>query len=229
MMFVEHTAGNGRTDAEDISTGYPEASFDPTRLQEILNRNLLSKSSVDAFRKSYQKAEPFRHIVIKDLFSASFLDTINDDFNAVSFADWLRFDTEQETKRATRGNTKLESASQSYFDLVHRGAFISFLSEITGISGLVPDPTLFGGGLHEIPAGGKFGVHIDFNKHPTTQLDTRLAFITYLNKDWLASYGGELELWDHQTNRCIKKIIPNSARRFCSITVSIVCMGILFR
>ena len=37
-------------------------------------------------------------------------------------------------------------------------------------------------------------MHIDFNQHPLTRLDNRLVFITYLNKDWLPSYGGALEL-----------------------------------
>jgi hypothetical protein len=50
------------------------------------------------------------------------------------------------------------------------------------------------GGLHEIPKGGRFAMHIDFNQHPFTKLDNRLVFITYLNKDWTSSYGGALQL-----------------------------------
>ena len=38
-----------------------------------------------------------------------------------------------------------------------------------GIDGLITDPMLCGGGLHKIPAGGRFAVHADFNRHPVTQ------------------------------------------------------------
>ena len=33
---------------------------------------------------------------------------------------------------------------------LNAGPFVSFLEELTGIGGLVPDPHLRGGGLHEI-------------------------------------------------------------------------------
>ena len=79
---------------------------------------------------------------------------------------------------------------------------------MSGIEGLLPDPSLFGGGLHKIEHGGHFSTHIDFNKHPGTLLDNRLVFITYLNKGWEASYGGRLELWDIKTKACIEEVVP---------------------
>ena len=42
--------------------------------------------------------------------------------------------------------------------------------------------------------GGKFALRTDFTQHTMTKLENRLIFITYLNKDWLPSYGGALEL-----------------------------------
>lgn len=100
---------------------------------------------------------------------------------------------------------------------------MSFLSNVFGIEGLLPDPTLFGGGLHEISSGGKFGVYIDFNKHPIIKLDTRLVFITYLNKDWRPTFGGELELWDRTQNCCVKNIVPEFGKSilFNNITHSL--------
>jgi hypothetical protein len=62
--------------------------------------------------------------------------------------------------------------------------------------------------LHEIPDGGRFSVHTDFNRHPVTALDNRLVFITYLNKDWEASYGGRLELWDAATQQMVSEVVP---------------------
>jgi hypothetical protein len=77
---------------------------------------------------------------------------------------------------------------------------MQFLEGVTGIEGLIQDPQLKGGGMHEIPDGGHFSAHIDFNRHPVTGLYNRLVMITYLNKDWHPSFGASLELWDYQTN-----------------------------
>ena len=175
----------------------------------VLNKNLLSRSSIESFRRQYQTAEPFPHIVFQNLFSDDFLESLLGDFDHVGFGDWLRYDTSNEVKFATRPGAKLGPSSQTYMDVIHRGSFMTFLSDVTGIAGILPDPMLFGGGLHEIPAGGKFGVHTDFNRHPVTRLDTRLVFLTYLNKDWDASYGGALELWDRSTNRCVQQVVPH--------------------
>ena len=112
-----------------------------------------------------------------------------EDYRA-GFGDWVHYNTADEVKKGTRPNAKLGAGSRHYFDVIQRGQFTQFLSAVAGIDGLLPDRTLFGGGLHEIASGGKFSVHIDFNKHPVTQLDNRLVFITYLNKGWQPAWGG---------------------------------------
>jgi hypothetical protein len=86
--------------------------------------------------------------------------------------------------------------------------FLQFLSAVTGIDNLIPDPGFEGGGLHQIVPGGKLGVHADFNKHRDFNLDRRLNLLLYLNKDWRAEYGGNLELWDRGMTRCEAKVAP---------------------
>jgi len=145
--------------------------------------------------------------VIDNLFQPSFLDRVLSDYGA-GFGDWVRYNTRDEVKTGTRPNAKLGAGSRAYFDVIQRGQFTQFLSAISGIQGLLPDPTLFGGGLHEIAPGGRFSVHTDFNKHPVTALDNRLVFITYLNKGWDASWGGALELWDSVSKQCVDEVVP---------------------
>ena len=174
----------------------------------VVDRGFIRSANVDALRRQFEQATPFPHLLFQGLFTAEHLDAIGGDFSEIGFGDWLRFDTTDEVKRASRPGAKLGSASQRYVDTVHRGDFIRFLSDATGIEGLLPDPSLFGGGLHEIPDGGRFSLHTDFNKHPVTGLDTRLVLITYLNRDWQPSYGGSLELWDQDTDTCAREIVP---------------------
>ena len=39
-------------------------------------------------------------------------------------------------------------------------------------------------------------------------MDRRVNLLLYLNKNWLDSYGGCLELWDKEMTKCVKKIKP---------------------
>lgn len=65
---------------------------------------------------------------------------------------------------------------------------------ITGIEGLVADPTYEGGGLHRTEHGGYLGAHTDFNK--LGPLDRRLNLLIFLNPEWHEDWGGEFELCD---------------------------------
>jgi Rps23 Pro-64 3,4-dihydroxylase Tpa1-like proline 4-hydroxylase len=73
--------------------------------------------------------------------------------------------------------------------------FIKFLEKLTGIPGLVSDPTMFGAGLHQIVVGGVLLMHTDFNRHKEHRgLWRRVNVFLYLNKDWQESWGGHLDL-----------------------------------
>lgn len=175
---------------------------------EILNGDFFTPKALESLRESLANNKPFPHIVIEGLFSPRLLDLMQGEFDRLNWSDWRRFDNVNELKRGSMPNTRFGHATQLYFNTIYSGYFINFIKMITGIEGLVPDPELYSGGLHDIPTGGKFAMHTDFNQHSVTKLDNRLVFITYLNKDWQPSYGGALELWDVETNACVEKIDP---------------------
>ncbi len=176
-------------------------------LESVFTKGALTRARAAELHQKFSTAKPFPYVVIDQLFHPDFLGKVLQDFS-VGFGDWVHYNTANEVKRGTRPNAKLGAGSQRYFDVIHRGQFLQFLSAVSGIEGLLPDPTLFGGGLHEIPSGGRFSVHTDFNRHPVTALDNRLVFITYLNKDWQAAYGGALELWDAVSQQCVEEVVP---------------------
>lgn len=179
------------------------ASEDP-----VFDRTWFTRARIAELRARFAAAEPFPHLVLDHLFNQALLDLVVGEFEQMGLGDWVRYDSPDEVKRGTRPAAALGPAAQAYFDAIHRAAFLGFLSEVTGIAGLIPDPTLKGGGLHEVPSGGRFGVHIDFEKHPVTLLDNRLVMITYLNKDWDPAWGGGLQLWSAAENRCVKSVEP---------------------
>ena len=90
--------------------------------------------------------------------------------------------------------------------------FLNFLETLTGISSLIADPYLEGGGPHEIMTGGHLKMHVDFNVHPVTKLDRRINVLIYLNEDWRDEYGGHLDLWSTDMGCLKKSILPTFNR-----------------
>ena len=157
---------------------------------------------------TYRAAEPFPHLAEDGLFEPSILDRVLDEFEAMDHGGWHHSENTHERKWSTEGAWQLGPFTSALVAQLNAGVFISFLEELTGIRGLVADPHLRGGGLHEIRQGGLLGVHADFNVHPRLKLYRRLNLLIYLNKDWQESWGGALELWDRSGHRCVRAIQP---------------------
>jgi hypothetical protein len=115
---------------------------------------------------------------------------------ARSAADtFWQYDNPLERKRACDQLDRLPLPMQLALMEMNSSAFVSWLEQVTGIDGLVPDPHYRGGGLHLILPDGKLDVHADFNIHPRLKLLRRLNAILFLNADWRADWGGQLEFW----------------------------------
>jgi hypothetical protein len=159
-------------------------------------------------RNQYRSAAPYPHVVIDDFLPERVLDEVVAEFPTPDRAHWWRFDSETERKLASTDHSIMGSSTRSLLAQLNGAAFIDLLQDLTGIPGLVPDPHLFGGGLHQIERGGYLEVHADFNLHPVTHLERRLNVLVYLNRDWQESWAGALELWGADMARCEARIQP---------------------
>jgi Rps23 Pro-64 3,4-dihydroxylase Tpa1-like proline 4-hydroxylase len=201
------TPGEAKTTDDHFVIGGAALGFD-----DLLNEEFFAPKAVDALGRAFRNNAPFPHIVFENLFNPRLLELMHSDFDRLKWSDWRRYDNANERKHSTLPKTRFGRAAQVYFNTVHSSHFIDFLERVTGIEGLIPDPALHAGGFHEIPEGGRFRTHLDFNRHPVTRLDNRLVFITYLNKDWRPSYGGALELWSMDEDTCLVKVEPTFGR-----------------
>jgi Rps23 Pro-64 3,4-dihydroxylase Tpa1-like proline 4-hydroxylase len=172
--------------------------FDPSQLLELAR----------ARRADYEGATPFAHVVIDGFLPEHVVEGVLGEFPSPQQEAWLRFDSDNERKLASREDTQMGELTRHLLAQFNSAAFIDFLEELTGISGLVPDPHLEGGGLHQIVRGGHLNVHVDFNRHPRTGLDRRLNVLLYLNRAWPQEYGGALELWNADKTQCERSILP---------------------
>ncbi len=156
----------------------------------------------------YAQAKPYPHIVLDNFFNPEIVDGVLKEFPDRNAIRWQRFDNANEIKLASANDASFGPLTRLFFYHLNSITFLEFLSQITGIENLIPDPQFEGGGLHQIVRGGKLGVHADFNKHRKYGLDRRLNLLLYLNKNWREEYGGHLQLWDKDMTQCEAKVAP---------------------
>lgn len=188
---------------ESVPSSAAEASvpalfFDRKRLSE----------QAKGLSESYRNADPFPHIVVDNFLPPQVLERVLEEFPNVSSGVWEKYNDRLQQKQGSRDEASLGPSTRTLLREFNGSAFLSFLEELTGITGLIPDPWFEGGGLHQIEPGGLLKVHVDFNKHTLTRLDRRVNALLYLNKDWEESWAGQLELWDQDMQRAAHKILP---------------------
>jgi len=175
----------------------------------FINKSVEELKSVAAeFKPVYSAAEPFPNIYFDDFFNEEALNEVLSEFPDLAKNPDLKFNDTNQVKLASKGEYRFGPQTKEFMHFLNSQPFLEFLSILTGIDDLIPDPFFEGGGCHQILRGGMLKLHADFNKHPRTKLDRRLNVLIYLNEDWKEEYGGHFELWDKEMKECKKKILP---------------------
>jgi hypothetical protein len=188
-----------------------------TDLSKILPYEKLKKLSLEN-SNNYSNAKPFAHISFDDVFAPELLNKVIEEFEGSK--PWREFETKYEKKFQMTDDMHMGPYTRMLIYHLNSAHFISFLEELTGIEGLIPDPHLAGGGLHQIPRGGKLGIHVDFNQYKKINAYRRINVLVYLNRDWKEEFGGHLELWSDKSGTEKKKILPIFNRMAIFSTVS---------
>ncbi len=155
--------------------------------------------------EGYQAASPWPHVVLDDLIDPALI--------AAAEQEELEPSLNLQIDRSYR-KIKAESpepngpAATKILDSIGSAPFVTFLEELTGVSGLIPDPTHYWAGLHVNPPGAFQAIHRDFRVHPITGLFHRVNILIYLNSDWKSEYAGELELWKTDKSACERQVAP---------------------
>jgi len=161
-----------------------------------------------AHAAAYRSARPFPHIVLDDFLPEAIAHALAAEFPKRDDVPWIAYDSATERKLETIDEKALPAFTRHVIEQCNGSTLAAFLEQLTGISRLEPDPSLWGGGLHQIERGGFLEVHADFNVHPATGLHRRLNLLVYLNPSWREEWGGHLELWSRDMRRCEVRVLP---------------------
>jgi Rps23 Pro-64 3,4-dihydroxylase Tpa1-like proline 4-hydroxylase len=184
---------------------------------EMISEINLPKSVANSYKHAY----PFPHILIDNFMDEHVVECARQEIK--TFNHWhlansdQRPDAHEATKEFAPDGFDEQSVHEfnahavitnMIIDYLHSPVALKYLEELTGIPDLRVDPNTMGGGVHRTHRGGKLDVHADFNWQPNMQMWRRINLLLYLNKDWQAEWGGELELWEKDMSKCCTKVLP---------------------
>jgi len=168
---------------------------------------------VEELRRTYLSASPYPHIVIDDFLDPRTLEAAINEFPPLVPEQWNNYLHTNERKFSNTDPLSWGPALQRILEVLNGPRFVQFVSTLIGVEGLIADPSLEGGGLHQSATGGFLNIHSDFTVHPHNRTWQRRAnILLYLNEDWKPEYGGDLELWDADMKSCVERVSPVANR-----------------
>lgn len=179
-----------------------------TEILSVVRCKLSIDNTIDQLSESYRSGLPYPHLILDELFPASTLKSLIAELPPLTSKKWFYESNERMSKYFFRSAVDLGDSAFQFISIVHSAGFLRFLSEITGVEALLPDPYLTGAGYQVYPSGGQFNVHADRNMDFYCGLERRLVMLIYLNPDWKECFGGQLELWSTDGTHCEKVIEP---------------------
>lgn len=160
-------------------------------------------------RARYRSALPYPHIVIDDFLEPEVAQLAMKEFPDFDPDRWNNYLHINERKFSNTDPTTWGPTLQTLLEELNSPRFVRFVEGLIGVDGLIADPSLEGGGLHQSTTGGFLNIHADYTVHPHHQNWQRRAnLLLYLNEDWEPDYGGELELWNATMTECVERVTP---------------------
>ena len=151
--------------------------------------NIFSSEKVfDHHNKTiFVKDTPYQHSHIENFLPDELIEKVSENF---SFPEGLGPSSDalfQKTKRGLDDYKQFPKSIQNFIDHLNSETFVKILENKFKIPGLIPDPTLFGGGMHESRKGGYLKLHSDFIYIRKRKVKRMLNLLIY--KHDLVQYG----------------------------------------
>jgi hypothetical protein len=148
---------------------------------------------------------PYPMIVLDNFLPTDIALKLNEECNTIPDQYWTTFDRRGSHMKECK---QLHVAPEAYkfVNEMHSALGMEWLTKITGITDLIPDPYLVGAGYSRAYTGDTLQLHTDFNWNDQLRLHRMASFIVYLNPDWKEEWGGALEFTDFDRKETIQKI-----------------------
>jgi len=164
---------------------------------------------LSGLEKQYRDNLPVPHIFLPDFLDPHIAHAMEREFPHPTTDAWTQYKHQNENKSGMNKRMLFPRTMGEVTDELNSPQFVEWLSGLTGIPNLIPDPSLEGGGLHQSSRAGFLNVHTDFSMHHYHKnWRRRVNLILYLNEGWQEAWGGAIELWDNKMQHCVAKYPP---------------------
>lgn len=159
-------------------------------------------------REKYAAAKPFPSVSLDSLLSEEVLELALRAFPAPNHPKWRLSNNKHTYAKSTFkaaadvGGLWYSDDALRLFAELHSAPFLYFLSILTGVPWLQPDPYFMEGGFHMVGHGGRLDPHADFS-HNEMGMERRVNLLLYLNENWQKEWGGALKLYDESLTPCL--------------------------
>lgn len=157
----------------------------------------------------FRENKPYPHLHLRKFLDPYVAGEMVAEFPGLETDTWTRYQHQNENKVGLARRSLFPPLLGEAVDELNSTEFVHWLSQVTGIPGLLADSTLEGGGLHQSGPGGYLNIHTDFSMHHYHKhWRRRVNLILYLNPNWQEQWGGAIELWDRDVRQCVAKVPP---------------------
>ena len=186
----------------------------------IINEAYLNSEHAAKLNQLYINAKPCKYLVMENFFTEEIADDLFENFPSIKDLNVKRKSL-NEDKSEDYHFERWHPSFAKIREAVSSNQWYQQLEKITGIEGLHTTDAL-GSGVHQGKNGSYVDIHIDVNMNPKLGLWRRINLLVYLNKNWKAEYGGDLELWNKEMTECMVKVRPRSILRSFFIRMTTV-------
>ncbi|HYR27672.1 MAG TPA: 2OG-Fe(II) oxygenase, partial [Thermoanaerobaculia bacterium] len=154
------------------------------------------RAELPALRDQWQRSQPVRHLVVDSLLPEDDVRQLAEVFPADDAL--VRKATMREKKSVGVDVRKYHPAIAAHLFAFQQPEVVDVVTQITGLAGSIPDPTLYASGISVMQQADYLRPHLD-NSHDGDQKLYRVAnLLFYVTPGWQEANGGNLELWDRR-------------------------------
>ncbi len=165
---------------------------------------VINNINIDELKYLYANARPFPHVIVDNFFPEDYAKNLEIECRNINPNINVSNNFTQKNKNTLNNWALMPDLVSQTCNFFNSGNFLDFIEHITTIEGLISDPFLEGGGLHQTKTGGYLKMHTDFNWNKKLGLNRRINVLFYLNSEYKPQWGGKLYLSERPSNENIQ-------------------------
>lgn len=172
---------------------------------KVINYLELKFNRFSYYRSKFESCSSVPLIVLDDFLPESIAFSLSNEIDSIQDHECKKF-TRNGSYMQECSNLRIMKNAADVIAQLHSQLGVQWLSNVTGIKNLIPDPYLIGAGYSRSFKGDSLKNHVDFNWNNTLRLYRALTLIIYLTPNWKEEWGGNLEFTRFNNESTIESI-----------------------